>query len=60
MVSSLPDFHSALIYVAVAAGTKENELRDGLAQKNRIGSISGPSKFGTTILFDRVLATKKV
>jgi adenylylsulfate kinase-like enzyme len=46
-------------YVALAAGTKENELRDGLAQKNMIISVSGPSKSGKTTLCDRVFGKDK-
>ena len=46
-------------YVALAAGAKENELRDGLAQKNMIISISGPSKSGKTTLCDRVFGKDK-
>ena len=46
-------------YVAFEAGQKETELRDGLAQKNKIISISGPSKSGKTTLCDRIFGTDK-
>ena len=46
-------------YVAVQAGQKEAEVRDGLEQKNKIISISGPSKSGKTTLCDRVFGTTK-
>jgi hypothetical protein len=46
-------------YVAFDAGSKENELREGLAQKNMIISISGPSKSGKTTLCDRVFGKEK-
>jgi len=37
-------------YVPFEAGKKEEELRDGLSQQNKIISISGPSKSGKTTL----------
>ena len=46
-------------YVAFDAGSKEIELREGLAQKNMIISISGPSKSGKTTLCDRVFGKEK-
>lgn len=46
-------------YVPFDAGSKENELREGLAQKNMIISISGPSKSGKTTLCDRVFGKEK-
>ena len=46
-------------YVALQAGSKEAELRDGLEQRNKIISISGPSKSGKTTLCDRVFGTEK-
>jgi hypothetical protein len=46
-------------YVAFQAGQKEAELRDGLSQRNKIISISGPSKSGKTTLCDRVFGTDK-
>jgi ABC-type lipoprotein export system ATPase subunit len=46
-------------YVAFEAGSKEAELRDGLAQQNKIISISGPSKSGKTTLCNKVFGTDK-
>ncbi len=46
-------------YVPFEAGKKEEELRDGLSQQNKIISISGPSKSGKTTLCNRVFGTDK-
>jgi hypothetical protein len=46
-------------YVAFEAGKKEEELRDGLAQQNKIISISGPSKSGKTTLCNKVFGAEK-
>jgi hypothetical protein len=45
-------------YVAVEQGKKEAELQDGLSQKNKIISISGPSKCGKTTLCDKMFGTQ--
>jgi len=46
-------------YVPFEAGRKEKELREGLEQKNKIISVSGPSKSGKTTLCDRVFGKIK-
>ncbi|MGB8476695.1 MAG: hypothetical protein WCE61_21650 [Candidatus Acidiferrum sp.] len=46
-------------YVSFEAGQKETELREGLEQKNKIISVSGPSKSGKTTLCDRVFGKEK-
>lgn len=47
-------------YVAVEEGQKERELREGLDQKNKIISISGPSKSGKTTLCERIFGADRV
>jgi hypothetical protein len=46
-------------YVRIEDGRKEDEVQDGLGQKNKIISISGPSKSGKTTLCDKVFGTRK-
>jgi len=46
-------------YVPLQAGQKEEELLEGLDQKNKIISVSGPSKSGKTTLCDRLFGSKK-
>jgi len=46
-------------YVSQDEGAKEVELKDGLEQRNKIISISGPSKSGKTTLCDQVFGTSK-
>jgi len=45
-------------YVSVENGAKEVQLKDGLAQKNKIISIAGPSKCGKTTLCDKVFGSQ--
>ncbi len=42
-------------YVALEGGQKEDEISEGLEQKNKIISVSGPSKSGKTTLCNRLL-----
>ena len=53
------DGYPEYTYVSLQAGQKEDELREGLDQKNKIISVSGPSKSGKTTLCDRVFGSKK-
>lgn len=46
-------------YVAISAGRKEQELREGLDQRNKVISISGPSKSGKTTLCDKLFGKSK-
>lgn len=46
-------------YVSFDAGQQEEELREGLDQKNKVISISGPSKSGKTTLCNKVFGTVK-
>ena len=45
-------------YVPLASGEKETEFLEGLAQRNKIISISGPSKSGKTTLCKHVIENK--
>jgi len=42
-------------YVALEGGQKEDEISEGLDQKNKIISVSGPSKSGKTTLCNRLI-----
>jgi hypothetical protein len=46
-------------YVSFQEGQKEEELLEGLDQRNKIISVSGPSKSGKTTLCDRTFGSKK-
>lgn len=46
-------------YVPLEEGAKEHELREGLGQRNKVISISGPSKSGKTTLCDEVFGKGK-
>jgi hypothetical protein len=46
-------------YIPFQAGKKEEELQEGFEQKNKIISISGPSKSGKTTLCDQVFGTQR-
>jgi hypothetical protein len=46
-------------YVPQEDGKKELSLKDGLGQRNKIISISGPSKSGKTTLCDKVFGNRR-